>query len=182
VGLVGLLLIVFAAGAASPAMGETNSVSPDITSATPNNDDSASTGSSSNPKPQTTLPDMEDEVMCPICGTLLNLSHSPAAERERVFIRRMIAKGKTDDQIKDALVVEYGPQVLALPKDEGFNTLAYIIPILIFILGALAVAWAAFSWRRNRNAADGPDGVEPDSGPTGTDSDKLEEDIAKFDL
>ena len=41
--------------------------------------------------PQTTLPEMEDEVMCPICGTLLNLSHAPAAERERVYIRKLIA-------------------------------------------------------------------------------------------
>ncbi|MGB7587413.1 MAG: hypothetical protein WBM00_01755, partial [Solirubrobacterales bacterium] len=41
--------------------------------------------------PRTSLPDIEDEVMCPICGTLLELSDSPQAQRERVFIARLIA-------------------------------------------------------------------------------------------
>ena len=34
-------------------------------------------------EPQASLPDIEDEVMCPICGTLLQLSDAPQAERER---------------------------------------------------------------------------------------------------
>ena len=58
--------------------------------------------------PKATLPDIEDEVMCPICGTLLELSDSPQAEREVAFIRRRIAAGQTKSQIKDALVAEYG--------------------------------------------------------------------------
>ena len=48
------------------------------------------------PKPQASLPQLEDEVMCPVCGTLLGLSHSPAAERERVFIRKLIAPTDTE--------------------------------------------------------------------------------------
>ena len=40
--------------------------------------------------PKTSLADIEDEVMCPVCGTLLQLSDSPQADRERVFIRRLI--------------------------------------------------------------------------------------------
>ena len=54
-------------------------------------------------EPQTSLPDIEDEVMCPICGTALNLSGAPQADRERAFIRRQIAAGKTKEEIKDAL-------------------------------------------------------------------------------
>ena len=45
--------------------------------------------------PQTSLGDLEDEVMCPICGTLLELSESPQAERQQVYIARLIAAGKT---------------------------------------------------------------------------------------
>ena len=65
--------------------------------------------------PRASLPDIEDEVMCPTCGTALNLANSPQAERERVFIRRQIDQGKTKAQIKDALVSEFGSEVLALP-------------------------------------------------------------------
>jgi cytochrome c-type biogenesis protein CcmH len=50
-----------------------------------------------NPVQKTTLPDVEDEVMCPVCGTALNLSGGPQADREREFIRRQIAAGKTKD-------------------------------------------------------------------------------------
>ena len=64
------------------------------------------------PVPKTTLPDVEDEVMCTVCGTALNLSSSPQADRERAFIRREIAAGKTKDQIKADLVAQYGNQVL----------------------------------------------------------------------
>ena len=36
--------------------------------------------------------------MCPICGTALNLSGAPQADRERAFIRRQIAAGKTKEK------------------------------------------------------------------------------------
>ena len=58
--------------------------------------------------PQASLPDIEDEVMCPVCGTPLNTAESPQASRERAFIRDLIAKGATKEQIKAALVDEFG--------------------------------------------------------------------------
>ena len=67
------------------------------------------------------ISDVEDEVMCPICGTTLQLSQSPQAERERAFIQDLIAQGATKDEVKDALVAEYGPEVLATPDTEGFD-------------------------------------------------------------
>ena len=76
------------------------------------------------------LPDIEDEVMCPICGTLLQLSDSPQAERERELIRRLIAEGRDKEQIKDALVAEYGEDVLATPGSTGFDLTAWVLPLL----------------------------------------------------
>jgi hypothetical protein len=75
-------------------------------------------------EPRASLTDIEDEVMCPICGTPLNLAAAPQAERERAYIRRLIARGRTKDEIKDALVREYGPEVLATPESEGFDLAA----------------------------------------------------------
>ena len=46
--------------------------------------------------------------MCVECGTALNVSTSPVADREREFIRRRIAEGKSKAEIKAALVEEYG--------------------------------------------------------------------------
>ena len=49
---------------------------------------------------------------------------------ERAFIRERIAACDTKAQIKDKLVVQYGEEVLALPKDRGFNRAVYLVPIV----------------------------------------------------
>ena len=72
-------------------------------------------------EPRASLPDIEDEVMCPICGTLLELSEAPQAERERVFIRNLIAAGATKEEIKDALVAEYGEEVAGAARGRGLR-------------------------------------------------------------
>jgi cytochrome c-type biogenesis protein CcmH len=115
------------------------------------------------PQIQASLPELEDEVMCPICGTLLGMSRAPAAERQRVFMRRLIREGKSEEEIKNALVAEYGPQVLALPDDEDTNFWVYVVPVLGLILGALIALWAVLSWRRGR----GSDGSGPGGAGTG---------------
>ncbi len=125
------------------------------------------------------LPDIEDEVMCPICGTLLELSNSPQAERERVFVRRLIAAGRTKQQIKDALVAEYGETVLAMPDDSGFNLSAYWVPIAAFLIGASALAVGVLRWRRSGGAAAVG---EPAAAPEGEDAERLESDLARYDL
>ena len=72
-------------------------------------------------EPKTSLPDIEDEVMCVECHTALNVSTAPVADQERAFIREKIAQGLTKKQIKAALVDAYGPDVLAEPEAKGFD-------------------------------------------------------------
>ena len=69
--------------------------------------------------PKTTLGDVEDEVMCPVCGTPLGLAtEAPQAQRERAYIQRLIDACRSKDEIKRALVAQFGDCVLALPGDE----------------------------------------------------------------
>ncbi|MDQ3725167.1 MAG: cytochrome c-type biogenesis protein CcmH, partial [Actinomycetota bacterium] len=82
---------------------------------------------------QVTLIEIEEEVMCPVCGTLLQLAEAPQAQRQKAFISRLIEEGRSEEQIKDALVAEYGEEVLALPEGEGFNLSAYVVPIVAFL-------------------------------------------------
>lgn len=133
---------------------------------------------------QVTLGEIEEEVMCPICGTLLQLAEAPQAQRQKAFISRLIAEGKSEDQIKDALVAEYGREVLALPEGEGFNLSAYLVPIVAFVLAAIALAVAVIRWRR----AGGGGGAGPgrpataSAGPKGEDAERLDADLARYDL
>ncbi len=130
--------------------------------------------------PQTNLADVEDEVMCPICGTLLELSNSPQAERQRVFVNRLIAAGKTKEEIKDALVAEYGRRVLATPGSSGFDLSAYLVPAIAFAVAALALALGVRRWRRAGADGDGPPGTP--RGPGGEDAERLNADLARYDL
>lgn len=129
---------------------------------------------------QATLADLEDEVMCPICGTLLELSNAPQAERQRALIDRLIAAGETKAEIKDALVAQYGSEVLALPEGSGFNLSAYLVPAIGFVLAAVALAIGVARWRR----AGGRSGPQPpaSTGPKGEEAERLDADLARYDL
>ena len=54
--------------------------------------------------------------MCVVCRTPLAVANGPQADAERRQIRELIAQGKSEQQIKDALVAQYGERVLALPR------------------------------------------------------------------
>ena len=101
------------------------------------------------------LPDIEDEVMCVECGTVLSVSNSPVAEQERDFIREQIAAGKTKEQIKAALVEEYGEDVLADPGAGGFNLALWAVPIALVALASVGIGIAVRRWRAN--AGDEPE-------------------------
>jgi cytochrome c-type biogenesis protein CcmH len=102
------------------------------------------TASAAAATPRTSLPDVEKEVMCPVCGLPLNVSESPQANRERVYIRSLIAQGETKAQIKRALVGQFGPEVLALPRSSGFDLIVYIVPVVVVLaLAGASVADAA---------------------------------------
>src|SRR3954463_958618 len=98
--------------------------------------------------PQASLPDIEDEVMCVECGTVLSVSNSPVAEQERAFIRQEIAQGKDKRQIKAALVDQYGEEVLADPGTGGFNKTLWIVPIVLVLLAAAGIGVAVKRWGR----------------------------------
>lgn len=128
--------------------------------------------------PQTTLPDVEDEVMCPICGTLLELSDSPQARRQKAFISRLVAEGKSKAEIKDALVTEYGASVLAVPEASGFDLTAYLVPAIAFLVAVVALGLGVARWRR---ASNGPARSAP-AAPGGEQAERLDADISRYDL
>jgi cytochrome c-type biogenesis protein CcmH len=131
----------------------------------------AAAGSAAAPK--ASLSDIEDEVMCPTCGTALALSESPLADRMRAFIQRQIDVGRSKAAIKDRLVDEFGPEVLATPPREGFSLAAYVVPAVAFTFAAVAIA-LALARRRGRPPPS-------DAAPAGEGFDELvDADLAGF--
>jgi cytochrome c-type biogenesis protein CcmH len=127
--------------------------------------------------PRASLPDIEDEVMCPVCGTALNVSQAPQADRERVFIRSRIAACATKKQIKASLVSQYGPGILATPRGKGFDLAAWLVPIGVVGAALAALGFAVPRWRRRR----GPPAAEARAPLSDADARHLDEDLARYD-
>jgi cytochrome c-type biogenesis protein CcmH len=125
---------------------------------------------------EASLTDIEDEVMCPICGTTLELSESPQAEREREFIRLRIEQGQSKEEIVDALVVEYGEDVLAVPDSDGFDLTAWVVPALGIGLAALGVGLAIARLARRRDGDDAGPPIEPEQDA------RIDSDMKSYDL
>jgi cytochrome c-type biogenesis protein CcmH len=133
--------------------------------------------------PKTTLGDIEDEVMCPICGTPLGLaSEAPQAQQQRAFIEEQIADCRSKEEIKAALVAQFGEGVLALPGDESgedelSDVLVYAIPALAILLALAGIGFAVMRWRGgDRTSRPGT------PRPAGSDTARLDADIERYDL
>ena len=129
--------------------------------------------------PQTTVADLEDEIMCPVCGTsLATAGDAPLAVQQRRLIDGLVKQCRSKDQIKDALVAQYGESVLAEPEKKGFGLTTYLVPGLAFAAGLAAVIVAALRWRRRRPRTPAAPAAAADS----ADAQRLEADMGRYDL
>lgn len=94
--------------------------------------------------------DLEAELVCPVCQTTLDQSDAPVAQRMKAYIRRRIAAGDSAQQIKAALVAQFGPGVLATPSKSGFGLLAWLVPILFVLGAALVIGVLVRAWSKRR--------------------------------
>ena len=129
--------------------------------------------------PRTSLNYLQGQVMCPTCHTTLDMSDSQAAQQIKGFIAKKIAACWTAKQIESALVANYGQEILAAPSHKGFDLLAWWLPIVGVLAGALVLAFGVWRWSRRR----GPE--EPDE-PAGSGLDeeterRLDDLLTRFD-
>jgi cytochrome c-type biogenesis protein CcmH len=118
--------------------------------------------------------DLEAELVCPVCETTLDQSNAPIALRMKAFIRVRIAAGDSEQQIKDALVDQFGTGVLATPSKSGFGLLAWLLPLAALLVGVIVVGLLIRSWSRRR--------ASPDDGPLDPQLEQLvDEELARFD-
>jgi cytochrome c-type biogenesis protein CcmH len=106
------------------------------------------------PAIQTTAQDKEEiarriqgELMAPCCWAEPVSQHqSPVAEEMRRDIRAMVAAGKSEQEILDFYVAQYGERILTTPPNRGFNRLVYILPWASALAGAAALALVLRKW------------------------------------
>lgn len=83
-------------------------------------------------------------LWCPLCGGRLRLDSCElkACGQMREVIAIKLAEGEDAESIRDYFLEQYGPQVLGEPPRQGFNWLAWILPL------AAVVGGAFFLWSR----------------------------------
>jgi cytochrome c-type biogenesis protein CcmH len=92
---------------------------------------------------------IDAQVRCPSCEDIsVAQSTDSAAIAVRHEVSRMVAQGKSDQQIEDTLVSQYGPTILLRPPTSGLSALVWIVPVVAGA-GAL-IALVALFWRRGR--------------------------------
>lgn len=107
------------------------------------------------------LIDLEDEVMCVVCGRPLSTSGGVAADDQRDVIQGFIDQGLDKTQVKDRLVAEYGEDVLV--KDR--SPVAAAAPVLAALIGAGSIV--LLLRRRRAGAVDHEHATERASGASG---------------
>jgi cytochrome c-type biogenesis protein CcmH len=99
------------------------------------------------------------ELYCPVCpNTPLDVCSTQACTQWRGQIKEMLIAGKSEAQVRDYFVSQYGDRVLGAPPAEGFNWLAYILPVIGVIFGG-SLAWFAIRGRLARGASESPEAM-----------------------
>jgi cytochrome c-type biogenesis protein CcmH/NrfF len=68
-------------------------------------------------------------------------------------IARQVKACRTNAQIIDSMVGEFGPSVLSTPQTHGFDLIAWVLPLGGILLGAAALGFGARRWRAVRTDA-----------------------------
>src|SRR5512139_3001840 len=89
------------------------------------------------------------QLYCPVCeNTPLDVCPTQACAQWRDLIRSMLAEGKSQAEIKQYFVDNYGARVLNEPPREGLNWLVYIVPPLVILVGAVILVRALRTWKK----------------------------------
>ncbi len=118
------------------------------------------------------------QLYCPVCeSTPLDVCPTEACRQWRDLIRTMLAEGKSEAEIKQYFVTQYGARVLAEPPNR---LVTYLVPAVAILLGAFLLFRGFQMWMKpsitEAEAAQADRELEPNQDPYIA---KLEEELKK---
>ena len=100
---------------------------------------------------------------------------APSAKRERAYIQQLVDRCQSKDQIKSALVAQFGSNVLADPKSDA----TWLVPALGFAAAVAVLGYAALRLQRRRRRASA---AAAPAKPANDDDARLQADLDRYDL
>ena len=92
-------------------------------------------------------------------------SSASIAEEMRLVIRQQLQAGASEQQVLRYFAAHYGNQILLTPPPQGFNLLAWLMPVAMLLIGLGLLTFVVRDWRapgRTQQATSaGPENVEP---------------------
>jgi len=89
------------------------------------------------------------ELRCPDCESQsIAQSSTETARAARADIRRRVAGGESDAEIRQAYIDKFGPSILLNPESGGLGILVWGLPAAALVLGAGGLVLALRRWRR----------------------------------
>ena len=83
---------------------------------------------------------LSSNIRCLVCqNENIDSSESEFAKDLRLYIRKQLIEGRTDDEIEKFLVSKYGTYILFKPEFTGYNILLYLIGPFIFIFSFIMI-------------------------------------------
>ncbi|HLF73224.1 MAG TPA: cytochrome c-type biogenesis protein CcmH [Anaerolineales bacterium] len=118
------------------------------------------------------------QLYCPVCeSTPLDVCPTEACRQWRDLIRTMLAEGKSEEEIKQYFVAQYGARVLSEPPNR---LVTYLVPGVAILLGAFLLFRGFQMWMKPPLTEADAAGVEREAEPA---SDlyiaRLEEELKK---
>jgi len=124
------------------------------------------------PEQEELAAEIESMLKCPVCRSQsVRTSRSFMAEDMSRRIRRMVAEGRSKEEIREYFVARYGDYIVLAPRKEGFTWTVWLLPFALVLGGAVTIVAVARRWRGQ------PPPAPPAAPPAGTYMQELEREL-----
>src|SRR5215467_12990296 len=118
--------------------------------------------------------DVASQLKCLVCqGESVADSPAMLSLQMRGIIRQQLQSGKSEPQVIQYFVSRYGDRILLSPPMQGLTLLAWIVPIVLLMGGALSVFFVLKSWQSRA-------GKEPDDAARADSANATEQELAYY--
>ena len=104
--------------------------------------------------PQKTLDqeaqDVGSQLKCLVCQGE-SVADSPAllSQQMRIIIRQQLRSGKSEQEVIQYFQARYGDKILYAPPERGFDLLAWLVPIVMLLGGAILLFFVVRDWHKS---------------------------------